>query len=230
MYPVMFPDVFVVPRLAQQSLLDGGSPLNISSHPAQTAQRPNPARLLAAQVQEGDLFVCVHGLRVDGHQFASAAVANGAGALVIEEAVASSPQAMADFGLDPEELARAGVALVAVPSPARALVHLARAFYGDPSREMTVVGITGTNGKTTTSWLVKAVLEAAGHTSGVVGTIQYAAGNRLLTPEGEVSLWWARGDEVLCNSGWDGEFAPSHVAGRICVRTVYARIIIHQLC
>jgi len=110
------------------------------------------------KVEIGDCFVAVRGLRADGHRFIPQAVERGAVAVVAE---------------GPDPLPGRMVGRVLVPDTRRALGPLASAYWGHPSRTLTVVGITGTNGKTTTSYLVEALLRARGLPTGVVGTIQY---------------------------------------------------------
>ena len=105
------------------------------------------------QVSPGTLFFCVPGFSVDGHDFAADAVARGACALVVER----------PLGL--------GVPEVVVPSVRAAMAPAAARFWGDPTAELDVVGITGTNGKTTTAFLVRALLEAAGRQCGLLGTV-----------------------------------------------------------
>ncbi len=128
-------------------------------------------------VERGDLFVCVPGLRVDGHDFAAAAVAAGAAALVAE----------AGRG---EALRTLGVPVVEVPSARRALSAIAAAHEGYPSERLTVVGVTGTNGKTTTTLLIQAALEAYGESAGLISTVETHVGDtvtpnatRMSTPE-----------------------------------------------
>ena len=112
----------------------------------------------AEAVVPGALHVCVPGFTADGHDFAGAAVANGAAALVVEREL--------DFDL-PQ---------LVVASSRSAMAAAADAFYGHPSRELDVVGITGTNGKTTTAFLMHAVLEAAVGQAGLLGTIESRIG------------------------------------------------------
>ena len=109
-------------------------------------------------VKPGDLFFCVSGFRNDGHQFAAEAVRAGACALVVERAL----------GL--------GVPEVVVPSVRDAMAPIAAHFYGHPARELRVVAVTGTNGKTTTAYLVRALLEAAGEQCGLLGTVKSVIG------------------------------------------------------
>ncbi|HXE44660.1 MAG TPA: UDP-N-acetylmuramoyl-L-alanyl-D-glutamate--2,6-diaminopimelate ligase [Conexibacter sp.] len=105
------------------------------------------------RVEPGTLFFCVPGFSVDGHDFAPDAVARGAVALVVERSL----------GL--------GVPEVLVPSVRAAMAPAAARFHRDPTAELDVVGITGTNGKTTTAFLVRALLEAAGRQCGLLGTV-----------------------------------------------------------
>jgi UDP-N-acetylmuramoyl-L-alanyl-D-glutamate--2,6-diaminopimelate ligase len=113
-------------------------------------------------VRPGSVFVALQGLRADGAAFAPQAVAAGAVAIV------------AAAGVPP----LAGSAWVPVADARLALALLAAEFNGHPSRAMRVVGITGTNGKTTTAYLVRAILEAAGIKSGLMGTVSYRIGDR----------------------------------------------------
>ena len=113
-------------------------------------------------VAPGALFCCVPGGAFDGHDFAAAAVAAGATALLVEHHLAvDRPQ-------------------VVVPSVRRAMPLAAAAVLGHPSRALTVVGVTGTNGKTTVTHMLRSALEAGGRPTGVIGTI----GGRRTTPEG----------------------------------------------
>ncbi len=105
------------------------------------------------QVTPGALFFCVTGERSDGHDFAAQAVGAGAVALVVERSL--------DLGV-PEVL---------VPSARAAMGPVAARFHGDPSAELRVVGVTGTNGKTTTAYLLRALLEATGERCGLLGTV-----------------------------------------------------------
>jgi UDP-N-acetylmuramoyl-L-alanyl-D-glutamate--2,6-diaminopimelate ligase len=115
------------------------------------------------RVEAGDLFVAVRGLRVDGHDFLREAGDRGAAAVAVE-------QPLDDFG----------VPQLVVDRGSAALASAAAWWYGDPSRELLTVGITGTNGKTTTSFLVAAALEAGGIRSGLIGTIGIRAGGELV--------------------------------------------------
>ena len=112
----------------------------------------------ARAVVPGALFFCVPGERADGHDFAAEAVSGGAVALVVER-----------------ELAVA-VPQIVVADARAAMAPAADAFFGEPSSELEVVGVTGTSGKTTTTFLVFAILAAAGRRPGLLGTIEARVG------------------------------------------------------
>jgi UDP-N-acetylmuramoyl-L-alanyl-D-glutamate--2,6-diaminopimelate ligase len=113
------------------------------------------------KVAPGNLFVAVTGFKQDGRRFIGAALERGAAVVVVE-------------GADP--LVDRPVARVIVPSVREALAQLSDAYFAHPSRALTVIGITGTNGKTTTSLLVDSLLRAQGRVTGVIGTIEYRIG------------------------------------------------------
>jgi UDP-N-acetylmuramoyl-L-alanyl-D-glutamate--2,6-diaminopimelate ligase len=104
-------------------------------------------------VGPGDLFFCVPGIKVDGHTFASEVAAAGAAALCVERPVES------------------GLPEIVVVDTRRAMGRIAAEWYGRPGDDLLLVGVTGTNGKTTTTFLLEAILGAAGHRPGLIGTI-----------------------------------------------------------
>jgi len=108
------------------------------------------------EVKEGHLFAAMRGMRADGKRFIPEASARGARSFLVEDAAE---------GIE--------AAQVVVPRVREALAQVASAFYGDPSLSLTLIGLTGTNGKTTTSYLLESILSEAGHKVGVVGTINY---------------------------------------------------------
>jgi UDP-N-acetylmuramoyl-L-alanyl-D-glutamate--2,6-diaminopimelate ligase len=113
------------------------------------------------RVVPGTLFFCFSGEKTDGHDFAAAAVDAGAAALVVERFLELDvPQAL-------------------VQDARAAMAPIAAAFNGDPTSELNVVGITGTNGKTTTAFLVRHLLEAAGRPCGLLGTVQRVVGGQV---------------------------------------------------
>jgi len=111
------------------------------------------------KVNPGDLFVALRGWEVDGHRFIDEAIANGAEAVLLEEEVEVEDRTS-----------------IFVPNSRKALARVATNFYGDPSNRMSLIGITGTNGKTTTSFLLESILRKAGWQVGVIGTINYRYG------------------------------------------------------
>ena len=125
-------------------------------------------------VEPGDLFVCVPGHRLDGHDFAAAAAAAGAAALVAERGRGEALRAL-------------GPPVVEVASPRRALSAIAAAHEGHPSRRLTVVGVTGTNGKTTTSLLVHAAIEAAAGSAGLINTVETRVGGEAASNDTRMS-------------------------------------------
>jgi len=118
------------------------------------------------QAGAGSLFVAVRGTQQDGHRFCADAVRRGATVLVVEKKVTPPP-------------AR-GVVTVRVADARKALERLATVFYEEPARRMSCVGVTGTNGKTTTAYLVQSVLRASGRRCGLLGTTGYDAGAGLV--------------------------------------------------
>ena len=135
----------------------------IARLPASTRVIGDSAREIASieidsrRVTPGALFVALAGEHTDGHAFIQAAVHNGATAVLLEEARA----------LDVPD----SVTAIAVPDSRRALSVVAAVFYGDPSRAVDVLGVTGTNGKTTTTRMIAAIVETSGRPCGVIGTV-----------------------------------------------------------
>lgn len=117
-------------------------------------------------VVEGDLFCCVRGANFDGHAFAVTAVEGGASALLVERYLSEVEN----------------VSQIIVANVREVIGHYAKTLYGDPSTKLRVVGITGTNGKTTTASLLSSILNAAGVTSQALGTLT----NERTTPEAPI--------------------------------------------
>src|ERR687883_59481 len=115
--------------------------------------------LASGEVRPGDLYAALPGARTHGVRFLDDAVARGA------VAVLTDPTGRADAE-------RSGRPVCVVDDPRAVLGPVASRVYGDPSQRLPVIGITGTNGKTTTSYLVEAGLAAAGHGTGLIGTVQ----------------------------------------------------------
>jgi UDP-N-acetylmuramoyl-L-alanyl-D-glutamate--2,6-diaminopimelate ligase len=113
------------------------------------------------KVRGGDLFVAVRGEQTDGHAFLDQAARAGAGAALVERGIPSPP-----------------LPVVRVPSTAAALPAAAVNFHRDPSSRLVVVGVTGTNGKTTVTYLLESILSAAGRRTAVIGTVNYRVGGK----------------------------------------------------
>ena len=140
-------DLDVLIRALAPSEVTGGRPLEIGDLAYDTRR-----------VSEGALFFCVPGQRVDGHDLAWEAIERGAAALVVERVLdASVPQ-------------------LVVPSVREAMAVAADVFFGEPTKELELAGATGTNGKTTTAFLLRGMLAAAGRRPGLVGTVEWEVG------------------------------------------------------
>ena len=117
------------------------------------------------KVKSGSLFVAMRGYHLDGHQYISQAVRCGAVGIIAE---------------DGRSVVGTGTIPVAYVLDSRAaLATIAPVFFGWPSDKLKLIGITGTKGKTTTSYLIKSIIEATGHTTGLIGTIDYRVGNKI---------------------------------------------------
>lgn len=133
-----------------------------------TQQDTNPSIMTLAhdsrKVGSGTLFVCMPGATVDGHSFASEAVARGAVALLAEHAVE---------GVD-------SVPVLVVPDVRKALEAMAPWFYGEPAGALRLIGVTGTNGKTTTTHIIRDIFNQAHRPCGVIGTLHTLIGDRVI--------------------------------------------------
>jgi len=119
------------------------------------------------ELTRGCVFVAIRGAAQDGHEFIPAAAAAGA-SLIVGEIVGENAGIQTD-----------GIPYLQVEDSRRALALLVAAFYGHPSRSMTIVGVTGTSGKTTTTYLIEAILKAAGRNVGVIGTVNFRFGEKV---------------------------------------------------
>jgi len=130
------------------------------------------------KIQPGDCFVAIKGTKVDGHIYVQDAITKGAKVIVVQ-----------DDNVLPDSLCmHSSVIKIVVPDTRKALAILSSNFYGNPSDTLKMIGVTGTNGKTTSTHLIKSILEAAGEKVGLVGTIEYKIGKEKLpaahtTPE-----------------------------------------------
>src|ERR1700722_11126555 len=151
-----------------QHLLDGAEILAQSGNPDVSSVEYDSRR-----VKPGCLFVAMRGETSDGNRFIDAAIQSGAVAVVTDS---------------PAEKPREGVAWALVPHGRRALARVSANFYKKPAERIAVTGITGTNGKSTTAFLVESILTAAGRKSALIGTIEYRVAGKILpaphtTPE-----------------------------------------------
>ncbi|MFO7942523.1 MAG: UDP-N-acetylmuramoyl-L-alanyl-D-glutamate--2,6-diaminopimelate ligase [Bacillota bacterium] len=126
----------------------------------------------SGSVNSGDMFACLVGMNADGHDYAAEAVERGARALLVERFLDFPP----------------GILQLRVSDPRLGLAHISEHFFGNPTRDLTLIGVTGTSGKTTTSSLIRHILEGAGIPTGYVGTLGTVIGGKelpgsLTTPE-----------------------------------------------
>jgi len=144
----------ILDKMKLGQLLEGLSHFDLQGDPAlEIAGLAYDSR----EVKPGDLFVAIRGHHLDGHGFIEKAIQNGAVAVAAETLAGCE----------------AKVATVLVPDSRKALSKLALAFYGNPFKNITLLGITGTNGKTTTTYLLESIVKSAGGSPGVLGTVNY---------------------------------------------------------
>jgi UDP-N-acetylmuramoyl-L-alanyl-D-glutamate--2,6-diaminopimelate ligase len=151
-----------------EGLLDGAEILEQSGNPPVSGVEYD-----SRQVKPGNVFVAMRGESSDGNKFIDKAIAAGAVAIVSDSAT---------------EKAREGVAWARVPHGRRALARLSANYYRRPAEKLAITGVTGTNGKSTTAFLVESILSAAGRKSALIGTIEYHVAGKILpaphtTPE-----------------------------------------------
>jgi len=142
-----------------QQLLDGAEILAASGNPDVTGVEYDSRR-----VKPGSAFVAMHGETSDGNRFIDAAIQAGAVAVITDS---------------PTEKPREGVAWALVPHGRRALARVSANFYKHPAERTAITGITGTNGKSTTAFLIESILSAAGRKSALIGTIEYHVAGRI---------------------------------------------------
>lgn len=141
------------------------------------------------KVREGSVFVCIIGAVVDGHEFVGDVAAKGAAAVIVEKDVEA-----------PEDMT-----VIRVPDTRYALALMSAAYFGYPADKMKIIGITGTKGKTTTTYMIKSILEGVGHKVGLIGTIEAIIGDETIpaantTPESyTIHQYFARMAEAGCD-------------------------------
>lgn len=141
--------------------------LNIEILSGDSVQEISSMDYDSRKVKEGGMFFAVTGFVADGHNYISKAIDNGAKAVVVEREVQMVP----------------GVTYIKVENSRRALAVAASNFYGNPSAKMKIIGVTGTNGKTTSAFMLKTILEKAGYKVGLIGTIANYIGNEEIHTE-----------------------------------------------
>ncbi|MBR3231352.1 MAG: hypothetical protein IKF75_01610 [Lachnospiraceae bacterium] len=135
----------------------------------------------------GSLFVCIVGAVSDGHNYIPDVIRKGASAILVQDDRLEHGLAADEEGEEALEVPEETV-IVSVPDTRRALAFLSAAWFGYPAEKLPVIGITGTKGKTTTTYMVKSVLDAAGIPTGLIGTIEVITGKQVIkakntTPE-----------------------------------------------
>lgn len=142
------------------------------------------------KAEKDSLFICIKGAVSDGHKYAQEVVEKGASVLVVQDDVTVPEQ----------------VTVIKVPDSRYAMACISAAWFGHPAEKMKVIGITGTKGKTTTTYIVKSILENAGHKVGLIGTIEAIIGDKAIpaantTPESYiVQQYFAQMVEAGCDS------------------------------
>ena len=119
------------------------------------------------KIKTGDMFFAISGFNVDGHNFISKSIENGAKVVVVEKDIPMIE----------------GIAYIRVENGRRALAIAASNFYNKPSEKMKIIGVTGTNGKTTSAFMLKGILEDNGYKVGLIGTIANYIGDREIHTE-----------------------------------------------
>jgi UDP-N-acetylmuramoyl-L-alanyl-D-glutamate--2,6-diaminopimelate ligase len=118
--------------------------------------------------KKNSLFVCIQGFKEDGHRFIDDAIKNGATSILVEKEI---------------EINSKDVNVIKVKNTRKVLSQISNIFYREPSKELNLVGITGTNGKTSVSIIISNILEKLGHKVGTIGTIDNRIGNKILEVE-----------------------------------------------
>lgn len=117
------------------------------------------------KVEEGSVFVCISGAVSDGHQYVADVAKKGAKAVIVQQDVE----------------APAGMTVIRVEDTRYALALASAAYFGYPAEKLHIIGITGTKGKTTTTYMIKSILEGVGHKVGLIGTIEAIIGEEVFS-------------------------------------------------
>ena len=114
------------------------------------------------KIEQGDIFVCIKGFKADGHSFIGDAIKRGANVIIVQEDVSVSED----------------ITIIKVKDTRKALALMSSNYFGNPKDKLKIIGITGTNGKTTSAFMIKSILEKAGCKTGLIGTIANYIGNK----------------------------------------------------
>lgn len=114
------------------------------------------------KIEEGDVFVCIKGFKVDGHSFIGDATKKGARVIIVQDDVECQED----------------ITIVKVKDTRKALALISSNYFGNPKKKLKIIGITGTNGKTTSAFMIKSILEKCGYKTGLIGTIANYIGNK----------------------------------------------------
>lgn len=125
----------------------------------------NGIEMDSRSVKDGDLFVCINGFTVDGHDYVQDAIKSGASAIISEKSLEVS------------------VPVIIVPNSTRALSMIVNKYYDNPTEKLSLIGVTGTNGKTTITYLLEAIFNAHEKKTGVIGTIHIKIGEQVIPVE-----------------------------------------------
>lgn len=142
--------------------------LNIKESTGSRETEISGIALDSRKVRKGYLFVCIEGFKTDGHMYIPTAIENGAAALLVSKEVKDVPE---------------NITVVRIDDTRYGLAHVSDLFYGHPSGKFNLIGITGTKGKTTTSHMIKAILEEENKLVGLIGTIGNKIGTQVLPAE-----------------------------------------------
>ena len=152
-------------------------------------------RYNSRDVNAGDMFIALRGTVVDGHNYIQDAIARGAIAIVLDD----------DRAVPDSLFSHSGVVKILVPNARLALARISANFYRHPADRLNLLGVTGTNGKTTTTYLLKSIFETRGEIVGLIGTIEYHVGQKVVaathtTPESaDLNRIFAEMIDAKCN-------------------------------
>ncbi len=143
-----------------------------NSYPEETDPEIKSIHYNTRDVEEGGLFIAIRGLKADGHDFINEAIAKGASVIVTQKPYLDK------YSLDKHRKEQGEIipgfpVFAEVENTRKALGEISSRFYGNPSEKLFIIGITGTNGKTTTTYLMESILVKAGYNVGVIGTVNY---------------------------------------------------------